>query len=78
MGKLSHRTRKYQRRRRRRELYIIELELQQAVLYKIRSPARARSQRGHENRKRVKKWIVEATVRSKARDEDLHTNPVLT
>jgi len=28
--------------------------------------------------KRVKKWIVEATMRLKTRDEVLHTNPVLT
>ena len=35
------------------------------------------SQRRHENR-RVGKWIVEATMRSKARDNALHTNPVLT
>ena len=35
------------------------------------------SQRGHENR-RVGKWIVEATMRSKARDDAIHTNPVLT
>ena len=35
------------------------------------------SQRGHKNR-RVGKWIIEATMRSKARDDALHTNLVLT